>query len=283
MDTEKSHPELVSVLIHLRPLKTAAAPDWWGKAAHALALDLIHEEGTELAADIHASKEPPPLTVSTLFGDFPDKRVQPGSIYQLRFSALNADVARALKNILYRPVVELDHIRFRVECVAMDPLANATTYAELAAWYLTNKAGEAALPMTLSLESPTCFQHNGQQSTEMLPQQVFGSLLRRWNQYSSVPLPKELNTWAGEALLMREGMLQKQRVFIAGGWYPGVVGQVTYDCASAADAYSLAALQILAEFAAYAGVGAKTAMGLGQAHRVAGAVGAEGDFLAPTS
>jgi CRISPR-associated endoribonuclease Cas6 len=259
--------DLLSLILTLSPTRPAPAPDWWGKAAHHLALQLIQSGDPALAEEIHDSKTPPPFTVSTLYGRFPNRRVDPAESYRLRLAALSAPVANCFKEALLLPQVELEDLAFAVVSVGVDPLAPPVTYPELAARYLKSDPAPAPPALALSFDSPTFFQDHGRQVADLLPRHVFGSLLRRWNALSPLAFVEDLDDWAEENLEIIQSDLRQQRVFAAGGWHPGKTGRVTYAC-SGTDAYSLAALQVLADFAVYAGVGAKTAMGFGQARRV---------------
>jgi len=97
---------------------------------------------------------------------------------------------------------------------------------------------------------------------------VFGSLTERWNAFSSVALDPDVRGFAEERVAISRYELESRPVRQKGGALRiGGVGQVTY-LALDADRYALAALNILADFALYSGVGVQTGTGMGQCRRV---------------
>ena len=99
-----------------------------------------------------------------------------------------------------------------------------------------------------------------------LPRLVFGSLLRRWNAYAPVALPEnETLRFATEALAITRYRLQTRSVPLKnGGLRIGAIGEAAYR-AIPYDRYWMSVMHVLASFALFAGVGAGTTVGLGQA------------------
>lgn len=141
--------ELISLVLTLKPLKTdppaKPLPIWWGRAAHALLLDVIRQSDPPLATSLHPhsagpplenveEEEPPPggqnaqsqmrpFTVSNLIGPFPDGSINPLATYSLRFTAFRQDLVTILSNSAQTgPLspgrqVELDYHPFEVIAV----------------------------------------------------------------------------------------------------------------------------------------------------------------------
>lgn len=113
------------------------------------------------------------------------------------------------------------------------------------------------------------FHSNGRTLPFPLPEQVFGSLLDKWNTFAPVALPDETRRFADECLALCRYRLNTQPVaFKKGGLEMGFVGQVRY-AALNRDRYWLSVLQTLADFAFYAGVGYQTTTSMGQVRRLA--------------
>ena len=103
-----------------------------------------------------------------------------------------------------------------------------------------------------------------------LPELVFGSLLQRWNAYAPVVFPEEVQRYARECLGVSRYQLASRIVHVKGaGRRVGAVGVVTYTSLNY-DRYWMSLIQTLAAFAVFSGVGAGTAMGLGQARALGG-------------
>jgi len=136
--------DLLSLVLTLRPLRPNAPdqplPLWWGRAAHALLLQVVRQADPALAASLHhnsaATSQPQidpqheggeamikPFTTSTLMGRFPQGRLQMEQPYRLRLTAFRADLAHILwqaaqQGSLARGAqVELDYHPFVVEKV----------------------------------------------------------------------------------------------------------------------------------------------------------------------
>jgi CRISPR-associated endoribonuclease Cas6 len=101
-----------------------------------------------------------------------------------------------------------------------------------------------------------------------LPQWVFGGLLDRWNAFAPVPLPEAVREFAA----LRMALSRYELRTVAVPFKPGMVkfGAVGYGVYTAPhpDEALLSALNLLSEFAFYAGVGAQTTMGFGQCRPV---------------
>ena len=98
-----------------------------------------------------------------------------------------------------------------------------------------------------------------------LPEQVFRSLLERWNAFAPLAFPPETARFAAECLAISRFNLQSRSIPLKqGGLRIGAVGSITYT-ALTYDRYWLSVLHTLAEFARYAAVGSGGSMGFGQA------------------
>ena len=112
-----------------------------------------------------------------------------------------------------------------------------------------------------------------------LPDLVFGSLLRSWNQFSQMafldaPLLKEVCAHHLEVTHHRITSQVARLVFPQeNGQYrtmtfPGFVGTCSFRLVELHDANIIKTLNALADLAFYAGIGARTTMGFGVAKRL---------------
>lgn len=245
--------DLISLVLQLRPAQVPAPatllPSWWGRAAHALLLDVVRQVNDPLANELHlnAQAEPSnlvrPFTVSSLIGKFVKGALDPQEIYTLRLTAFRPDVAGLLAaaavNGALRPgqAVELDYIPF--EIVSIQPAlpgsqesspdqrsawAASSSYQELSAPYLLAKL-PAPRRLSLQFNSPTTFKSGGMHVPVPLPELVFGSLLERWNAYAPISFPVEVKRYAAECLAVSKYVLETRPVpvksgglRVGGGW-----------------------------------------------------------------
>lgn len=142
---------------------------------------------------------------------------------------------------------------------------------------LYEQASDRERKLTLQFYTPTAFRQGKYDSALPNPDQVFGSLLRRWNHYSGLEFPAAvLDVVQPSAFHIRTEVVTDPRSpFQSTGaqfnpchQFVGCVGKVTYQVLGSVDAIALKQLNTLADFALYAGVGRKTPMGMGMTRRV---------------
>lgn len=272
---------LLSLVCHVRPERPATLPPHLGRAAHAALLRLLHEADPSLAAQLHDEDGPKPFTCTSLVG--PRGRageVEPRGRYWLRFTALNDAVAHALDAWARggSQQVELDGVAFAVEEIARTPAqhpwAAESTYEELAArWLIPRPPGgeaEQAVPWRIGLQftTPTAFRSGGKQIPVPLPDLVFGSLVERWNAYAPITLAEEARRYGAECVAISRYVLRSRAVgYKESAIKVGATGECWYSALNR-DHYWLAVLNLLADFAFWSGVGAQTAIGMGQVRRL---------------
>ncbi len=294
--------DLISLVLHLRPSKAPAPetvlPSWWGRAAHALLLAVVRQVDDRLAADLHmntqaeASNLVRPFTASSLTGRFVKGALDPAEIYTLRLTAFRPDVAGVLYTaadsgaLAPGRTVELDYIPFEV--VSVQPVlqgsqpssqdkrslvvvpvlargwAAFSSYQDLSAPFLLAKQA-APRRVNMQFSSPTTFKSGGMHVPIPLPELVFGSLLERWNAYAPISFPVEVRRYAVECLAISKYVLETRPVPTkSGGLRVGAVGRISYTALNY-DQYWMSVIATLTAFSLFAGVGAGTSSGLGQA------------------
>lgn len=271
-------PDLLSLVITVRPSEPASVPGHLGRAAHALLLRWLDATDPALARHWHDADGPKPFTCSSLIGGgrldrdgF--RRLMPDRTYWLRFTSLDPAISAALLARCAQPPasVELDRVTLPVESVTADPAAHpwAATerYEDIAAPYLLARQ-EAPRRVRLRFTSPVTFRQRELNVPLPLPGLVFGGLADRWNAFSSVAIGPEARRYAEECVALSSFTLRSRGMPIKdGGLQIGAVGEAGY-VAVTFDRYWMSTLSLLADFAFYAGIGRLTAMGLGQARRV---------------
>ncbi len=269
-------PELLSIVLRLEPitpLPDRTPPRWWGRAAHALLLRVVQQADPALARHLHDHPDAPrPFTVSSLLGPGIHRGLQPNATYNLRFTALNAQLAALLLeactngHLAPNSTVELDRFAFRVLPPSSEnnPWQGQSTYKTLQA-----QSADASHSITLRLASPTTFKHGGHHLPFPLPATAFGGLLKRWQAFApTFPLPDELAERLKANVVISRYRLQSAVVPLKGNSRRiGAVGVVTYTALDLNKAERIW-FNTLAGFAFYAGLGAGVTMGLGQCRPV---------------
>lgn len=278
---------LVSLVLTLRPRETRELPPNLGRAAHSALMRAIAERDPGLAQKLHDDNGARPFTCSSLIGKRINNAVSPEFPYTLRYTALTQELTTRLP-VLFEKVgvtepkseienrkseIELDGVGFDMIGATDDPAeqswAARTSFEDLSArWLLARATPDARIG--LQFASPTAFKQSGKAQLFPLPDLVFGSLLEKWNAFAPVALPDETRRFASECLAVSRFDIETHAAPFKGegAIKSGAVGKVTY-VALNHDRYWLSIINLLADFALFAGVGVSTALGMGQARRIA--------------
>jgi CRISPR-associated endoribonuclease Cas6 len=281
---------LTSLILALRPREAVSVPSALGRGAHAALLDAVRAVNPDLSQKLHDDENARPFTCSSLMGNRQNGALVPTETYTLRYTTLTRELAD-LVPILFaangagiaedglqiqnsKSEIVLDAATLTIERATTDaaqhPWAANTDYEHLSArWLLAREMPESRL--TMHLASPTAFKSGGKMQPLPLPDLVFGSLLAKWNAFAPVTLPDEARRFAAECLAVSRFEIS---TFAApfkseGALKIGAVGTVTYSAINR-DRYWLSVINLLADFAQFAGVGVNTAMGMGQVRRIVG-------------
>lgn len=270
---------LVSAIIRLEARQVAPLPFHLGRAAHALFLRFIGEADPKMAARLHEDNEAKPFTVSDLMSQSAASRraaTYPGQVYFLRFTTCEAGLSLLLTESVLPNLpldVEMDGIVFAIKGAVLDPAehpwAGQTSYSHLSNQGLLGPRGGRE-SLRLFFASATVFHSKGRNIPLPLPGMVFGSLVERWNSFSTITIPAEVRRYADECLGIAQYSTRSRLVEVAGGKQVGFIGSCSYIPLNR-DPYWWRLVNLLADFAFYSGVGAKTTMGMGQCRRLSDA------------
>ena len=269
---------LVSLVLTLESETSVLLPGALGRANYAALLERLNLVDNGLGRHVHdGSDGPKPVTCSDVLGAQAvsgGKRIVAGEPYQVRVTGLDSRTSQGLvAGFVEDPIskwVVAGH-RFRVTGVAFNARSNVwsgqSSYAALAERLDAENEGKDRR-VTLELASPTSFQSNGMQLPLPLPSLVFGSLVDRWNAFSPIPLQPEVRAFAENMMGITQYQLESAVTSTKNkGFRTGAVGTVLYTALGGSD-YWLNAVQVLADFALFSGVGVKTTEGMGQVRRV---------------
>jgi CRISPR-associated endoribonuclease Cas6 len=274
---------LLAAVLTLTPTQPVTLPANLGQAAHAWFLDRLRAANPALADAMHAPNTERPFTVSNLWGGQRQGARQvylaPGQPCFLRLTsidpALSTLLAQTVLPALPGSAVSLLDAAVPITACAASaaehPWANQIAYADLIARHTL--ATPPPRTITLHFASPTVFRSQGANVPLPLPTLVIDSLARRWNQTAPLAIPPEIHRFAEEVMLISRYRLWTERASFGGdgseGVYPGFLGACSYGF-RAHDRYWIGLVHLLAAFAFYAGVGARTSRGLGQARLLGG-------------
>ncbi|MEW6141530.1 MAG: CRISPR system precrRNA processing endoribonuclease RAMP protein Cas6 [Chloroflexota bacterium] len=265
---------LYSTALEISPAESAGVGPGLGYQCYSLILDIIRTGNPSLSNSLHSALELKPLTVSNLL--HPDGRalrtpiLTSGQRYAIRATFLTDDVFTAFMHgtALKGPDSKLMLGNAACKLVRsatmklQSPLCGNSSFEDL--------MEKAAMERQISLRflSPTVFRSKGNRNT-LRPDArlIFNSYLTRWNAFSPVKLDSGWLTWCSEYVRLDKYRLSTQKVDFGSYQETGLVGECTFSAPGDAPPEMLSALNALADFAWYAGTGAKTTMGMGQTRR----------------
>jgi len=254
--------ELAVFTLTLRPVHSAGLPAWLGRSAQAWFLDALRTISPDLSAAVHDGSHPRPFTLSSLLPAAHGGRIAlaPNRTNTLRITTLHPDLTQLTHNALIPRWLE-DGITLHSQALRVESVQkHALQYADLL-------AAPAGRRQHLTFSSPTVFSRTGSAPVPLpLPEYVFGSLLDRWQAFSSVALDPDLRAFVQqhvgiESFAGRTETISLERA--ARGSHTGFMGRVTF-IAHHAQGPCFAHWHALGAFAAFSGVGKHTTIGLGQ-------------------
>ncbi|MZP30638.1 CRISPR-associated endoribonuclease Cas6 [Heliobacterium undosum] len=242
-----------------------------GEKLHGMFFDLLKSTDPALATAIH-DQEGKPFAISTLRSlaqrtpmftppDNPLSSPKEGTGQnegrRWRFTIRSLD--QRLSEVIDRAAAEWEGKAVRIgnaPLVIRNIRVMKKTYEEL------YTESECRNPIHFRFLTPTSFRQRGTQVVLPIPELVFGSLLRRWNQYSPLPFPETL---ADEftAIRIRKHNIRTDLYQFDRYKIIGFVGDVVFEFATS-NPVSPILFNALARFAEYSGVGYKSTMGMGE-------------------
>ncbi|HID61244.1 MAG TPA: CRISPR-associated endoribonuclease Cas6 [Anaerolineae bacterium] len=268
---------LIAAVLTLRPLQPATLPANLGRATHAWFLSQVRAADHTMAETLHQADATRPFTLSNLWGtERPSEgqiTLSPEQTYFLRLTSFLPELSVLLREQVLSSLpetIELTGVPLRLMETTTDPAqhpwAGTTTFEELIQEH-TLALRSPPPRLILRFASPTVFRSSGVNVPLPLPALVFGSLLQKWNAFAPLRLPSEVRRFAEKTMVVSRYRLRTERVVFGEEGereaYPGFVGMCSYSF-RVRDRYWMGLIHLLAAFALYAGVGARTTMGLGQ-------------------
>lgn len=259
--------ELVGLVFDLEAISSSSLYSQYTIGLHAWFLDQVRQFNPELSAYLHDGESEKPFNISALEGQLlPSGRqlqLEAKQIYRWHINALSQRVAKFLSQWLPQLPQTLDlrdaPLQIKQVSIAHPP----TTYAQL-----LQPSVEKQTNVHLSFVSPTSFRRKGHHFPLPVPMNLFHSYLRRWNDFSGMPVEAEsFLEWIDEGVIIHQHRLESVKV-AAGkrGSVTGFTGAISCGLSKAALANTefTRLFYALVRLAPYCGTGHKTTFGLGQ-------------------
>jgi len=258
--------ELVSLVFDLEVTDSTALYSQYTIGLHAWFLDQVRQINPTLSAYLHDSESEKPFSISALEGQLlptgKQLQLQSNQIYRWQINAISQPVVQFLSQWLTQPPTTL---KLRDACLQVKQISivnSPTTYNQLLQSSINHRN------INLSFISPTSFRRKGHHFPLPVPFNLFHSYLRRWNDFSGMPIEQEaFLEWIDENVIIHKHRLESVKV-AAGkrGSVTGFTGAISLGLTKTAlDNIEFTQLfYALVQLAPYCGTGHKTTFGLGQ-------------------
>ena len=257
-----------SVVVSLSAKSELVLRGMGGEALHGLFFNILKRNSMEIASKLHEQEELRPFSISPLLEGHELKEgycfVSPGRKVAFRLTMLNEEILGTAVSALFFVMAE-DQILY----LSKKPISIERIEVRDEEFTSFSKLLKDALPhlkVTLEFVTPTSFRSDGAQSLFPDPRLVFSSLLRRWNAFSEIKLPQDyIENFSSIRVSnydLRTELVQFSRYKMI-----GFKGRTEFELPKDSGESFQRAVNALADFAPYAGVGVKTTMGMGQAKR----------------
>ena len=258
--------ELVSLVFDLEVTDSTALYSQYTIGLHAWFLDQVRQINPTLSAHLHDSESEKPFSISALEGQLlptgKQLQLQANLIYRWQINAISQPVVQFLSQWLIQlpPILKLRDASLQIKQISI--VNPPTTYNQLLQSSINHRN------INLSFVSPTSFRRKGHHFPLPVPFNLFHSYLRRWNDFSGMPIEQDaFLEWIDENVIIHKHHLESVKV-AAGkrGSVNGFTGAICLGLSKSALA-NIEFTQLfyaLVQLAPYCGTGHKTTFGLGQ-------------------
>lgn len=257
---------LYSILLKLKAADGTSSPAVKGYHAYALFLNIMRQADPDLAARLHDGDGPKPFTVAPA----PTHAPPTGAICCLRLTILEDQVFSTLLDRVVRPPVDN---RLFVEATAVTieeviTVPRAAPGVDCSSFQTICDGAALDRRIGLRFLSPTTYRSRGRRNVLFPePALVFGSLLIRWNALADPIQKLHLTEDSLAAVNIFSHRLQTRVMDFGSYQETGFLGTCIFELDDHLPDEAVRTLNALADFAFYAGTGAKTTMGMGQTRR----------------
>ncbi|ANV89138.1 CRISPR-associated endoribonuclease Cas6 [Picosynechococcus sp. PCC 7117] len=274
-----------SLVINFVPRSPLLKTHLNGRNFHALFLDLVSSVDKDLGTQLHQQQSEKAFTLSPVQIRLNRKLMQwsyhraiaPGTPCWWRITLLDDSLFGKLAHLWLNinrtepwqlGSAELDIISILSNPQSQQPWANFISYTRLYEQALDgtdSQTSQQARKINFRFCTPTTFRKT--QYDVSLPDRdlIFRSLLKRWNQYSEIPL--EFTETIFEPIYPSFFDIRTEMVSDKRSKFIGCVGEMSFSILGDVNAQIIKQINTLADFSFYAGIGRKTPMGMGQVSR----------------
>ncbi len=264
-----------SIVIKLKPANNFFIPMYTGHFTYAFFLSIANKANPNLAKILYNSKETKPFTLSGLVGKFEKKErslyASKENEYYIRITILDSSLFSSIISVLLDnnfKEIDIGKNKFIIKRVTINHQENQLTSFETVDGLWSSSSAEDNR-IILKFMSPTFFKLGKDNYLFPEPNKVFGSIEKKFLMFAHGFIGKEIQKEKNifnKIKVSRIDNLSTNIVQLKDGKQIGFKGEVHYDL-RIKDKPIIKYVNVLANFAKYSGVGAKTTLGFGQTIR----------------
>lgn len=263
-----------AVVYRLQAQERGILPAFTGRLMHGVFFDVLRRFSNNLSCAIHGDSGEKPFTVSPLRSESPlsscghygtEWAVPAGASFLWRATGMNESILEGMGSLKKGDILRAGQLTLQVEQVmpsARDhDRAGMLDENDLIAACLSV---EEIHSLSFHFLSTLSFRKGNDDFPFPLPRYIFGSLVRKWNMLQAVSFDAETVEKEADHLPVLSWKGRSQRIYL--GRDRGVLafaGDITFDM-SPLPLEKRQLFLLLAQFAAFSGVGRLTAQGLGE-------------------
>ncbi|MEO1286656.1 MAG: CRISPR-associated endoribonuclease Cas6 [Chloroflexota bacterium] len=264
--------DLAAITLTLKALGRGKTPRWLGRATHAWFLDIVRDIHPSYSKILHDTDTMKPFTVSSLLG----ARVRGNRLefkqddeVRLRITTLHPQLTLILLNQIL-PWMHCRTVNIHGQSFEVTNIETGGDWSGCTTFDTLLKTVEhQRRELTLNFLTPTTFKRTGDYFDAIpYPDLVFGSLLDRWNAFSPVLMPRDVEAVLGSRVAVYRHQTDSEILRLGGAHFrrpiPVFSGKVRFRLIED-DRILRRFVHVLAAYAKYSGIGYRTTMGLGQA------------------
>jgi CRISPR-associated endoribonuclease Cas6 len=240
-----------------------------GEALHGLFFNMLKRNSVEVASNLHGQKDQKPFSLSPLLEGYELREsyavIPGGGGLAFRLSFLSDEVLAAATMAFFMAMTQGEVLYLSRKPVMVENIDMSE--GKFSSFSEVLKSARPETKIILEFLSPTSFRRSGVQILFPEPRLVFSSLLKRWNTFSETKLPEEYAEGFA-SIKVSNYNLHTELVQFSKYKIIGFKGRIEYELPQEFPEPCRQAVNALADFAFYAGTGAKTAMGMGQTKRI---------------
>jgi len=260
-----------SVLIKFKSQREIKVLGGGEEHLYVLIFDVLYKNDKNLAKKIQESQDEMPFTISPFLKGAKFSRsyslLFPDRTTSFRITYLKEKIFESLiKGLLFflnkKEALKFSEGEILIERVdwQQGKKASFTSFEEI---FSRAQDGRKVI---LEFCSPTTFE-NEEERLFPLPELVFSSLLKKWNAFSDVKIPSQVQEEFNRIRVIQH-RLKTEAVHFSENRIIGFMGKASYELPESIDKKTRQAVNALADFAFYSGLGDKTHKGMGQARRL---------------